>query len=253
MNAVHIVLLTWLLFSLLYVLAVAIKNASIVDIAWGLSFMIIAVSQQLSHGHLSGTVLTVMVLVWGARLSWHIGRRNIGKPEDFRYANWRREWGQSYLLRSYLQIFMLQGFMMLTISLAHLTGMTRSAEPVSLLAIIGLCVYAAGISLEAEADASLKRHLANPQNRGKLLRSGVWQHSRHPNYFGEALLWWGIYLVALAYGAPWWTFISPLTITVLVRYVSGVPMLEKGMEKYADFADYCATTSIFIPWFPNRR
>jgi steroid 5-alpha reductase family enzyme len=252
MNITTIILVLLVYFTLWYIVAQIMNNAGIIDIGWGSGFVLLAILQQLSTGFDSGWLLTAMVFVWGVRLSWHIAKRNLGKPEDFRYANFRREWGSTYLVRSYFQLFLFQGLLMGIISVAHLMGQTQEGQLFTPLAIVGVFIYLLGFSIEAIGDAQLKAHVSNPKNRGTLIRTGLWKYSRHPNYFGEAVLWWGIYLVAVAYGAPWWTFFSPLTITLLVRYVSGVPMLEKRMEKYPDFESYRKSTSIFALWFNKK-
>ncbi len=253
MNITTIVFVLFVYFTAWYIVAQIMKNAGIIDIGWGAGFVLLALIQQMFTGSTSGWVLTVMVLVWGVRLSWHIGKRNLGKPEDFRYANFRKEWGSTYLVRSFFQLFMFQGLLMGIISVAHLMGQTQEGLILTPLAIVGILVYLLGFSIEAIGDAQLKAHVNNSKSKGTLIRTGLWKYSRHPNYFGEAVLWWGIYLVAVAYGAPWWTFFSPLTITLLVRYVSGVPMLEKRMEKYPDFVSYRKSTSIFILWFNKKE
>jgi steroid 5-alpha reductase family enzyme len=120
------------------------------------------------------------------------------------------------------------------------------------LVVSGILLFAFGLSLESIADAQLKKHVGDPQNKSRLIQSGLWKYSRHPNYFGEALVWWGIYLVSIGFGAPLWTILSPIVITLLVRYVSGVPMLEERLKRYPEYADYVRQTSIFIPKMPKK-
>jgi steroid 5-alpha reductase family enzyme len=192
------------------------------------------------------------VFLWGVRLSSHILRRNFGKPEDYRYANFRKAWGKSYFLRSFIQLFMLQGVLMYLISVANIQGQSQATLTLYPLLLIGIVVYLLGLGLESIADSQLRKHIAKPENKGKLIRTGVWKYSRHPNYFGESIVWWGVYLVSVALGAPLWTIFSPMLITLLVRYVSGVPMLEERLKRYAGYETYVAETSIFIPKLPKK-
>jgi steroid 5-alpha reductase family enzyme len=180
-------------------------------------------------------------------------KRNLGKPEDFRYAKWREEWGKWLIPRSFLQVYMLQGFFMyiisLSVSLPKDAGDTYSIP----LLVTGLVIWIAGFFFEAVGDYQLKVFLADSANRGKIMNRGLWHYTRHPNYFGEATMWWGIFLLALSGGASLLTVLSPLTITGLLLFVSGVPLLEKAMADKPGYAEYAARTSIFVPWFPKKK
>ena len=240
-------------FTAWFMAAEAIRNASIVDIGWGAGFVLLAALQLARGFSVPGFLLAFPIWVWGVRLAWHIGRRNWGKPEDFRYAAFRRDWAKRYRVRAYFQLFLFQGFLMGVISLPFLFGI-RLAERlqdftgVRLIPMgAGLLLWLAGFLLEAISDAQLGWFTRNPGNKGKVMSAGVWGYSRHTNYFGEAVSWWGIWLAALSVGTPWWTVIGPMTITFFLRYVSGVPMLEKRMESRAGYAEYAARTPIFMP------
>jgi len=238
-------------FTIWYLVGIAIKNASIIDIGWGIGFVVLAtVSFLQSMAWISASFL-MLVSIWGIRLAYHIFKRNAGKPEDFRYANFRREWGKTYYIRSFFQLFMFQALMMLMISLSFIYAIETGKVNHVVLFVIGILVWMIGFGFEAIGDHQLKKFISNRDNKGKIIMTGLWKYTRHPNYFGEATLWWGIYLMALACGAPWFSIISPLTITVLVRFVSGVPMLEKNLKKREGFEAYVKSTSIFVPWFPK--
>jgi len=239
-------------FTLWYVFAVILKNSSIVDIGWGLGFVVLAVYSFIQKITLPSAVITAIVSIWGFRLAYHIFRRNFKKPEDFRYANFRKEWGKTYYIRAYFQLFLFQGLLMFLISLSFLYANSAAKIEIYPLFFIGSAVWVIGFFFEVVGDLQLKRFIKNPNNKGKLIDTGLWQYTRHPNYFGEATMWWGIFLMALACNAPFFTVISPITITFIIRFVSGVPMLEKSLEKKPGFNEYKRRTNIFIPWLPKE-
>lgn len=239
---------------LLWLLSLALKNASIVDIFWGIGFVIVTgVAFWLGSGYLPRKQLMLaLVAVWGLRLAVHIGIRNWGKGEDFRYAQWREEHGTRWPWRSFFQVFLLQGILMWIISAPLLAAQT-SGFPAILtpLDMIGAALWTLGLHIEAMADSQLTRFKRDPANKGKLLTTGLWKYSRHPNYFGEAVVWWGFYVIALAAGYGW-TIFSPLLMTYLLLKVSGVAMLERTMQHKPGYEEYMRRTSAFVPWFPKR-
>jgi steroid 5-alpha reductase family enzyme len=244
----------WIAMTLLFCLAMVLKNNSIVDVGWGLGFVLVA---GLSAVRKPGfeprhALITALVLVWGIRLAAHIFRRNRKRGEDFRYAAWRESWGRGFVLRSYFQIFMLQGLFLVLISapLPWING--ASGRPLGPWDVAGGLLWLMGFLFEAVGDAQLARFKKDPANKGKLIRTGLWNYSRHPNYFGEALMWWGIYMIALAVPGGGILVFSPLTITLLLRFVSGVPLLEKRYRDRAEFQEYARRTNAFIPWFPRH-
>lgn len=251
----------FLFFNLVFALAQIYKNNSFADIAWGMGFIAAAVTAWVS-GQLTPEVavmnprsflLLALITIWGGRLAWHIYLRNLKQPEDFRYAQWRSQWGPNAIWRSYLQVFVLQGVFLLAIAAPFLFALNRQQQPnLNWLDLIGLIVWLIGFGFEAIGDHQLKKFKQNPANKGKILTTGLWQYTRHPNYFGEATLWWGIFLICLADGTPWWLIIGPITITFLIRFVSGVPMLEKKYQGNKEFAAYAKKTNAFIPWFPKK-
>jgi steroid 5-alpha reductase family enzyme len=232
-----------------------IKNAGIADIFWGIGFIVIAWTAfaLASGGYLPRkNLISAMTTIWGIRLAVHVGIRYWGKPEDFRYAAWRAENGPRWWWRSFFQVFLLQGFLMWIIS-APIVAAQTSGFPAILtpLDLLGAFVWSIGLLFETIADLQLTRFKGDVSNKGRLLTTGVWRYSRHPNYFGEALLWWGIYIVALAAGA-WWTIFSPILMTWLLLRVSGVALLERTMKQKPGYEEYMRKTSAFIPWFPKR-
>lgn len=244
------------LMTLLWLLSLRLKNSSIVDIFWGAGFVIagwlyFALSPE---GYLPRKLLiSGLATVWGLRLSIHILLRNLGKPEDFRYQKWREEEGASWAWKSYFRVFLLQGLLMWIISAPLLAAQTGSLPArLTALDLLGVLVWAIGFFFEAAGDAQLARFKARPENKGKVMRSGVWRYTRHPNYFGDSAQWWGFFLFAAAAGG-WWSVFSPVIMTLLLLRVSGVALLEKTLETRPGYREYIETTSSFIPWFPKRK
>jgi steroid 5-alpha reductase family enzyme len=245
------------LMTLLWLVSLALKNSSIVDIFWGTGFVIVAWTAFLltPESFLPRILLlNILVTIWGLRLSLHILVRNWGKPEDFRYQAWRKEAGATWWWRSFFKVFFLQG-VILWIVAAPLIAVQISSLPAQLiwLDFLAVLVWLIGFFFEAAGDWQLARFKANPSNKGKILRTGVWRYTRHPNYFGDAAQWWAFYLVALAAGG-WWTIFSPILMTTLLMRVSGVTLLEKTLkEEKPGYKEYAETTSEFIPWFPRKK
>ncbi|MGE0887672.1 MAG: DUF1295 domain-containing protein [Blastocatellales bacterium] len=239
---------------LLWLLSLKLKDASIVDIFWGLGFALIAVAGYFAADGYPPRkqLVALLVIVWGARLAWHIGSRNIGKGEDYRYQAMRRKHGNRFPLVSLLTVFALQGVLMWLISLP-LQAVQISPEPSRLtwLDAAGVFLWLIGFGFEAVGDWQLRQFKSDPANRGKLMDRGLWRYTRHPNYFGDATLWWGYFLIACVTGA-WWTVFSPLLMTFLLLKVSGVAMLEKSLKKTKPgYEDYERRTSAFVPWLPK--
>ena len=245
----------WAFMTGLFLIALVRKDNGIVDAAWGPGFILLAAISLALHPAWTGRrlLLSGLVLLWAVRLSFHIFHRNRGRGEDFRYAAWRARWGRTFVLRSYLQIFMLQGFFMVLIALPLVLLARRPAAAWSALDAAGLGVWLIGFLFEAVGDAQLARFKRHPDHRGLIMEGGLWAYTRHPNYFGEALMWWGIFLVSLAVPGGWPGLLGPLTITLLLRFVSGVPLLERKYAGRADFAAYAGAVNAFLPWFPRRR
>lgn len=226
----------------------------IADVAWGLGFILVSLVSLVAGGSYPprGLLISALVLVWGIRLALHIHGRNRGKGEDRRYKKWREEWGKWFVLRSFLQVFMLQGFLLLVVAVPVIHANSAAVQPLGWLDTIGLAIWLFGFCFEAFGDWQLRCFIRDPRNKGRLMTSGLWRYTRHPNYFGEVTLWWGIWLMALPLPGGWMTVIGPLTITFLILKVSGIPMLEKPYEERADFQEYKRRTSAFFPLPPKQ-
>jgi steroid 5-alpha reductase family enzyme len=237
-----------------FLVSIIKKRNDVADVAWGLGFVLLAWTSLYLSGAVTITKLLIcsLVTIWGIRLSYHVYTRNRFKTEDYRYDEWRRAWGKWFYPRSYLQVYLLQGLFLYLIALPVLLINTSASVGVDLLVILGTLVWATGFAFESIGDAQLATFLKNPANRGKMMMSGLWAYTRHPNYFGEVTQWWGIWLAALSVPFGIFTIIGPLTITTLILKVSGIPLLEKKMADNPDFAEYKRRVSVFIPLPPKQ-
>ncbi len=240
--------------SVWFIFSVIKRRNDVADVAWGLGFVYVAWCSFVLGGDfdIRAFLVCFLVTVWGIRLSVHIFLRNKGKKEDYRYSKWRQDWGNFFYIRSYLQVFILQGFLLFLIILPVLIINFNVNSGLNYIDFIGVSLWVVGFFFEVVGDYQLDRFLKNPKNKGKLMTSGLWQYTRHPNYFGEVLCWWGVWLVALSVSYGWFGIIGPLTITVLILKVSGVPLLEKKMEEHPDFNDYKRRVSVFLPLPPKK-
>jgi steroid 5-alpha reductase family enzyme len=238
----------------LFIIAMIRKDNSVADIAWGPGFIVVSWATLFINGSYNFTqFLTVaLITIWGLRLAIRIYRRNRGKGEDPRYRKWREDWGKHFVLRSYLQVFIIQGFVLLLNVTPVMIIMSSTSGAVHWTAYAGLAVWCVGFSFESIGDWQLDRFLKDPANRGTIIDIGLWRYTRHPNYFGECTMWWGIFVIAL--GVPWgWVgVIGPIAITSTILFVSGIPMTEKLMEKTPGWEEYKKKTSALIPWFPKK-
>lgn len=236
-----------------FVLSLIKRRNDVADVAWGLGFVLLSVTALLlaEEVTLRGILVTSLVSVWGLRLAYHIHKRNRGKDEDYRYKTWRETWGKWFYLRSYAQVYLLQGCLLFLIIQPVLFINQGEELPLSILDAIGLIVWATGFIFESVGDSQLARFLKDPAGKGKLMQSGLWRYTRHPNYFGEVTQWWGLWLIALTLPSSFFTIIGPLTITILILKVSGIPLLENKMSNHPDFAEYKRKTSVFFPWWPR--
>ena len=238
-----------------FLIALYLKRNDIADVAWGLGFIVVcAVIFARGYPNFNFILILILTVLWGLRLAAHIYIRNKGKKEDYRYKAWRDEWGKWFYIRTYLQVFLLQGLFMLLISLsAIVAGSYTNETSISFINIAGLILWLIGFIFETFGDLQLSRFISDPNNKGKIMKTGLWKYTRHPNYFGEVTQWWGIFLLAvnLPYGIL--AVISPLTITFLILRVSGIPMLEKKYEGNTEFEEYKKVTNAFFPWFTNKK
>ena len=244
------------LFTVVWVFSVTRRDASIADVWWGPGFALLA---WLYCALLAGVrprplLLATLLTLWAARLAWHIGRRHRGADEDRRYQAMRARHGQAFWWRSLFLVFWLQATLVWLIALPALVVSASSGAGLTILDAVGIVIFAAGFSIEAIGDEQLRRFMASPANRGKVLDTGLWRYSRHPNYFGDAVVWWGVYVLAASAPGGWMAFISPLLMTFLLARVSGVTLLEEHLRTSKPaYANYVIRTSAFMLWFPKRN
>jgi steroid 5-alpha reductase family enzyme len=237
----------------LWLLSLRLRDASIVDAFWAPGFVLVGVTYILSEGRVGSRGVLAMVLIagWAVRLGVHLLRRNQEAGEDPRYGAMRQRHGERFGRVSLFTVFWLQGVILWVVS-APLLGTATSRSPLGALDTVGGVIALSGLIIEAVADRQLRAFRAEPSNSGRVLDTGLWRYSRHPNYFGNAVLWWGVYLIALAGGA-WWSVFAPALMTVLLLKVSGVALLERGLVlSRPGYAEYVSRTSAFVPWPPRR-
>ena len=236
-----------------WLISVAIKDASIVDISWGLGFATVATVLWIGDDAKSNldTLLWLMTLLWGLRLCLYLARRNLGHGEDYRYVAMRKRWGPAFPLISFLTVYTLQGTLMWVVSLP--VQLSHRAEgSIDVLAVIGVVMWAVGLYFEVVGDIQLSRFKADPANQGKVLDTGLWRYTRHPNYFGDACVWWGIAIVACSVSVGVWGLIGAAVMNVLLLKVSGVALLERSLvRRKPEYQAYIERTSAFIPRPPK--
>jgi len=241
----------------LWIISLILRNSSIVDPMWGTGLVLsnwVAFFLAQDGSPARKWLISILVTIWGVRLTVHLLRRNWGKGEDFRYRKWREEAGPKWWWYSFFKVFFIQALVMCVLAAAPVVAqVSPTPAGLTILDLLAIPVWATGFFFEAVGDWQLSRFLANPDNRGKLFNKGLWRYTRHPNYFGEATMWWGHYLVALSVPYGFLTIISPALITFLLLRVSGVTLLEKSMvENTPGYKEYVETTSSFVPWFPRK-
>lgn len=249
-------LIIWSLVTLLWLLSVAITNVSIVDIFWGFGFVIINAFYfyNLEETQPRNWLLLALVSIWGLRLTIYLAIRNIGKGEDYRYQKFRKDYGEKrYWWFSYFQVFLLQGGLILIVSLPLLgVHLSETTGNLNWLDYIATLFWFIGFSFEAGGDYQLYQFKKNPINKGKVLNTGFWKYTRHPNYFGDAAVWWAYALFSIA-ACGYWQIIGAVIMTLLIIKVSGVAMLERTLKNTKlKYAAYIEKTNAFIPWFPKK-
>jgi steroid 5-alpha reductase family enzyme len=242
--------------TILWIVSVAIKNVSIVDLFWGFGFVVVSTFCFLkSPGFFPRkTLIMILVSLWGFRLSAYLTWRNTGKGEDFRYKEFRKKYGEKrYWWISFFQTFLLQGILMWLISAPILGAQYYGAEkPLGILDLSGLGFWIIGIMFEAGGDFQLAVFKADPANKGKVFDKGFWKYTRHPNYFGDSAVWWGLGLISISAGA-YLPALGSVLMTLLIIKVSGVALLEKSLkDQKPEYREYIEKTSAFLPWFPKK-
>ena len=238
--------------TLLWLWSLYRRDVSIVDVFWGPAFAIVA-GHALWHSsrptRIEAVTLLCMTALWALRLGIYLAWRNWNEPEDRRYAAMRRRIGARFRWLSLISVFWLQASLVWLISLPLQYALRGGNEPASLWSALGVLLWAVGLSFEAVGDLQLARFKADPANVGRVMDRGLWRYTRHPNYFGDACLWWGLFTVSWDIGAPWWTVLCPGLMTVLLLRVSGVSLLERDIgERRPAYANYVRCTSAFLPW-----
>jgi len=231
-----------------------LRKHDLIDIFWGMGFVVSGLTAWvLGMRSAIGTLMLVLVTLWGLRLTVHLARRNLNQPEDFRYRAMREKWPKNFERIMFLRIYLLQFALNALIGFPLVYTNIAGAGPADLFTWLGLAVWLFGFGFEVIGDAQLRRFKADANNKGRLMTAGLWSLTRHPNYFGEAVLWWGLWLISLSRQTGRWLLVfSPVIITLLVRYVSGVPMLEKKYQGRPDWEEYKRRTSVFIPRPPRK-
>ena len=233
------------------------RDVTIVDTLWGIGFMVIAwITFGMSSGFFTRKLLiALLVTAWGVRLSCYLAWRNHGKGEDPRYGTWRKRHGKRFWWVSLFKVFLIQAVFMWVIALALQYGMLSTLpNHITWLDVLGSIVWMSGFLFETIGDWQLAHFKSKPENSGKVMDRGLWNYTRHPNYFGEALVWWGISFIVLSTPASLWTLISPVIITIVLLKMTGVALTEKVMlETRPEYRAYIKRTSSFFPWPPKRR
>jgi steroid 5-alpha reductase family enzyme len=239
-----VMLLTW-------GLSVRLQDVSIVDPVWGPSFALVAIVVAVAGGGDAAhrVILAVATSLWGLRLGSHLLRRKLHeRGEDRRYAAMRSRDPARFAVRSLYTIFLTQGVLIWVISLPLQVAAGRHQE-VGVVTVAGLVVFAVGLAFEAIGDEQLRAFKADPANRGQVMDRGLWRYTRHPNYFGDACVWWGLWLAS----GVWWTVFAPLVMSFLLIRVSGKGLLERDIaERRPGYAEYIRRTSGFVPLPPRR-
>ena len=253
---IQAVIIIFVLVTSIWILSVIIKDASIVDLFWGLGFVVVNTFYFISSGdhYTRKILLLILVSVWGLRLFSYLSWRNIGKGEDYRYQGFRQKYGpERYWWVSYFQVFLLQGALIMLVSLPLLgTNYQTSSYELYWLDYLGILLFIIGFIFEAGGDYQLSRFKNNPQNKGKVLNTGLWKYTRHPNYFGDTVIWWSFGIFSIAAGS-YYLFIGSIIMTLIIIKVSGVTMLEKNLRKTKpQYREYIRKTSSFFPWFPKK-
>jgi steroid 5-alpha reductase family enzyme len=240
--------------SLLWWISLGLRDSSIVDPFWPWGFVLIGSAYAVAWGSPGAKAILLLGLLtaWALRLGLHLLRRNRAHGEDPSYAAMRRHHGPAFGRVSLFTVFWLQGVILWVVS-APVLGVVVGEEAWGWWDVAGFLAALTGVAMEAVADGQLRRFRRDPDNRGRVLDTGLWRYSRHPNYFADAVLWWGIYIIAVGSGAAWTVF-GPLLMTVLLLRVSGVTLLERGLRRTRPgYEDYVRSTSAFVPWFPRRK
>ena len=231
------------------------KDNSIIDIFYGFGYVVLVWSSLLLSADfaLRKIIITLLVTLWGFRLGIYVMIRNWGKPEDYRYQAIRERMGDNVILKSFFRIYLFQGFIIFLVGFPTLFANVSSHSMTNWLDFLGVGLWIIGFYFESVGDYQLRKFLKNPENKGKIMDQGLWKYTQHPNYFGEVLMWWSLYLIVVNVKYGVFMIFGPIIITFMIIKVSGVRLLNKRFEKDDKYADYKKRTSAFIPWFPRKK
>jgi steroid 5-alpha reductase family enzyme len=236
--------------------SIRLRDVSIVDIYWGLGFVWLSALLLVMHPAPGAreVLITSAVALWGLRLGLYLYVRNHGAGEDRRYQAIRRKHSPGFWWKSLFIVFLLQGLLISVVSLPVQRALIGPTQSLSAVHLVGSSIFLVGWIFEALADVQLARFKRDPQNRDRVLSRGLWRISRHPNYFGDFLVWWGIFLMCWSNLEALWLAVGPAVMTLLLLKVSGVSLLEKDIsQRRPEYADYILRTPAFFPWFPRNR
>jgi steroid 5-alpha reductase family enzyme len=241
--------------TLLWVVSIIVRNVSIVDLFWGLGFVLTAGYYFLKTdgSDVRKIIIVILASLWGLRLSFYLAWRNIGEGEDFRYKEFRKKYGKKFWWVSFFQTFLLQGILMWLISAPLLGAQYYGRDnSISFLDYLGIFFWILGFFFETVGDLQLAHFKSNPVNKGKVMNKGLWHYTRHPNYFGDSSVWWGFGFLCLSTGS-YLPVLGSVLMTIIIIKISGVGLLEKSLkDKKPGYTEYIEKTSAFIPWFPKK-
>lgn len=227
------------------------KQLNVVDVAWGGGFVLVAWTVYILDQDARTLLIAVLVSLWGLRIMMHLGQRVLSGHEDPRYDEIRRKWRGNIWAKAYRSIFLLQGLLILLISLPVIMAANDGMVGALWMTRIGTLIWVVGFLIELTADAQLARFVRNRTDKNAVMETGLWRYSRHPNYFGEVVQWWAIGLIALRAPYGWIGLAGPLLLTILIEFVSGIPPIEKRKKSNPAYADYMHRTSRLVLWPPK--
>lgn len=242
------------LLTVAWCISALIRRADIIDPCWGLGFAAIAVAVIVQSGR-TDFWPAILTVIWGLRLFLHLVIRWWGEEhEDRRYSAMRAKGSDKWWLQSLATVFWLQAAIMWALCVPLLQAVASGDAIHSVGFAIGAAVWAVGLFFEAIGDWQLTQFRGRPDSNSQVLKTGLWKYTRHPNYFGDFLVWWGLYIMCVAYGASWVTIYAPVVMSLLLMKFSGVGMLEKDIsERRPGYREYVESTPTFFPWFPGKR
>lgn len=245
----------FIFFMIWFLICIQQKNYGLVDIAWGLGMATLAIILMITFKpDIQITISLSLIVLWGTRLGVYLGKRNWGKPEDYRYVQLRKRWGTKFpLIKAFLNVFVLQGVLLYLMMFSSMNAIANASAVNGITLIMGVGVALFGLGFEIVGDYQLAQFKKHAENKGKLMTGGFWSLTRHPNYFGEVVFWWGIFIASYQNMYSLFGILSPLLITVLINYVSGVPLLERKYATNVEYIAYAKRTPRMIPLLGSKE